>query len=95
MTRAAGSNSFSRDQPAGKLVFGIFAALTEFERDLIVAWSVMWRKSLSAIWRKGKPFRSNLSDYETVSRRRDDLLRDSVKVVDLQYSLDLSQKTGQ
>ena len=35
MTRAAGSNSFSRDQPAGKLVFGIFAALAEFERGLI------------------------------------------------------------
>jgi hypothetical protein len=44
----------------------------------------MWRKSLSAIWRKGKGFRSNLSDYKTVSRRRDDLLRDSFKVVDLQ-----------
>ena len=63
--------------------------------DLSVAWSVMWRKSLSAIWRKGKSFRSDLSDYETVSCRRDDVLRDSTKVVDVQYSLDLSQKTGQ
>ena len=25
----------------------------------------MWRKSLSAIWRKGKSFRSDLSYYET------------------------------
>jgi hypothetical protein len=55
----------------------------------------MWRKYLSAIWRKRKSFRSDLSDYQTVSRRRDDVLRDSIKVVDFQYSLDLSQKTGQ
>jgi hypothetical protein len=32
----------------------------------------MWRKRLSAIWRKRKSFRSDLSDYQTVSRRRDD-----------------------
>jgi hypothetical protein len=36
------------------------------------------------MWRKRKSLRSDLSGYQTVSRRRNDLLRDSIKVVDLQ-----------
>ena len=58
MTRAAGSNSFSRDQPAGKLVFGIFAALAEFERDLISERTKAGLASARARGRKGgAPFK--------------------------------------
>jgi hypothetical protein len=42
-----------------KVVYPVDPTLLDTVR---VAWSVMWRKSLSAIWRKEKSFTSDLSD---------------------------------
>jgi hypothetical protein len=39
--------------------------------------------------------RSSLTDYQTVSRGLDDLIRDSVKLVYVEHSFDLGEDSGQ
>ena len=65
--------------------------------------TLVWRKYWSAIWRKRKSFRSDLSDHQTVSRGRDDavlIVSDTMRIWEVADGLlmpvcDLPDRLGQ